>query len=596
MLPKLSLALKLSGLFTLITVLALISMGYSLLVTAITDGDAAAINVSGSLRMQSHRMASRLQQPALRVQLPALAAEFERSLYSQTLASVVPKDSRQPTYQQYHLVLDTWKRLKPVILGQQPQQFLTEVDDFVSHIDTLVREFQINSEVKINRLRQVQAIAISLTIIITIMLIYVLKQNIITPLKHLRLAAEQLRQGNFATRAGYRSSGELGLLSETFDNMAADLSELYGDLEAKVQEKTQAIQRTNRTLELLYNASRTFSRHPDQVSVLVPDILQQLADATAAQKMRFYGQDELQQDTSPTSYYLSALDHADVTAKGPINVVENGQTLFPVRFKERTLGLVIVAKEGGFEGWQIQIINTMTDIIANAILLADHAANEARVALANERAIIARELHDSIAQNLSYLKIQLTRLRHRLQEPWEQQEVEALLQEFTQALNNSYKQLRELITTFRLKTEAQELQQALITTIEEFNEYSSTEFHLHNALKHQLAPNEEVHVLHIIRECMSNVIKHAKANRCDISLTMNDGNVQVSIKDDGIGLPEDAHKPGHYGLNILHERALRLNGKIIFTTPESGTEISLTFVPQPPAVAADPGGNMSDTW
>ncbi|WP_169749038.1 histidine kinase [Gynuella sunshinyii] len=586
MLPKLSLVVKLSSLFTLITILALVSMGYSLLVTQITEGDAAAINVSGSLRMQSHRMASRLQQPQLRSQLPALAIEFENSLYSKTLADVVPDNSKHSTYRQYHLVLDTWIRLKPMILGQQPKQFLNEVDEFVNHIDVLVREFQHNSEIKIQRLRQVQAIVISLTIIISVLLIYVLRQNIVMPLKQLTVAAEQLRLGNFSTQVGYHSKDELGLLSETFDNMAQDLSELYGDLETKVMDKTKEIQRTNRTLELLYNASRTFSRHPDQVLVLVPSILQQLADATRVRKIRFFSQDDLKDDIPSVRYYLSALERAGVNAKGPVDVMDNDQSLFPVRFKEHLLGLVACSNPIHFEDWQIQVINTMTDIIANAILLADHAANEARVALASERAIIARELHDSIAQNLSYLKIQLTRLRLRLREPYDAQDVEALLQEFSDALNSSYKQLRELITTFRLKTEAQELHQALQTTIEEFNQYSSTDFQLYYDLKNQLAPNEEVHVLHIIRECMSNVIKHAKASHCRVLLQNQQDQVEVTIADDGVGLGQDARKPGHYGLNILQERAQRLRGDISFATPTQGTTVILTFTPQTTPAAA----------
>ncbi|WP_428243378.1 histidine kinase [Gynuella sp.] len=579
-LPKLSLVVKLSSLFTLITILALISMGYSLLVTQITEGDAAAINVSGSLRMQSHRMASRLQQPQLRSQLPALAIEFENSLYSKTLVNVVPDNPKHSTYRQYHLVLDTWTHLKPIILGQHPQQFLNEVDQFVNHIDVLVQEFQRNSEIKIQRLRQVQGIVISLTIIITILLIYVLRQNIVTPLKQLTVAAEQLRQRNFSTQVGYHSNDELGLLSETFDNMAQDLSELYDDLETKVMDKTKEIQRTNRTLELLYNASRTFSRHPDQVLVLVPSILQQLSDATMVRKIRFFSQDDLNDDIPSVRYYLSALERAGVNAKGPIDVMDNDQSLFPVRFKERLLGLVACSNPIRFEDWQIRVINTMTDIIANAILLADHAANEARVALASERAIIARELHDSIAQNLSYLKIQLTRLRLRLREPYDAEDVETLLQEFSDALNNSYKQLRELITTFRLKTEAQELHQALQTTIEEFNQYSSTDFQLHYDLKNQLAPHEEVHVLHIIRECMSNVIKHARASLCSVQLLNHQDQVEVTITDDGIGLRQNDHQPGHYGLNILQERAQRLQGEIHFAKPAQGTSVILTFTPQ----------------
>ena len=69
-----------------------------------------------------------------------------------------------------------------------------------------------------------------------------------------------------------------------------------------------------------------------------------------------------------------------------------------------------------------------------------------------ERSIIARELHDSLAQVLSFLQIQLTLLKHNLKKEDEESKEKsiAIIGEFEQALSDGYSQLRELLATFRL--------------------------------------------------------------------------------------------------------------------------------------------------
>ena len=210
-----------------------------------------------------------------------------------------------------------------------------------------------------------------------------------------------------------------------------------------------------------------------------------------------------------------------------------------------------------------------------------------RLALHEERGILARELHDSLAQSLSYLKIQAARLEAALGEPRAAAgrglpaPVE-ILTEMREGIGSAYRQLRELLTTFRLRIDGRGLTNALAETVAEMRQRSETQIELDDRLPAGLlSPNEEVHVMQIIREALSNVARHAEAGHCWIRLDRAAGEVQVSITDDGKGLGGGAPERGHYGLTIMRERALSLGGEIqIENAPPHGTRIRLAFHPR----------------
>jgi two-component system nitrate/nitrite sensor histidine kinase NarQ len=85
-------------------------------------------------------------------------------------------------------------------------------------------------------------------------------------------------------------------------------------------------------------------------------------------------------------------------------------------------------------------------------------------------------------------------------------------------------------------------------------------------------------LLQIVREAVLNAIKHAQASEITVScVTAADGTHSVSIRDNGIGIGEASEPPGHYGLNIMRERA-RLGGMLHFSQPQNGgTLVSVTF-------------------
>lgn len=208
-----------------------------------------------------------------------------------------------------------------------------------------------------------------------------------------------------------------------------------------------------------------------------------------------------------------------------------------------------------------------------------------RLALHEERALIARELHDSLAQSLSYLKIQVSRLQSLLKiSPLNNDSnvnaVDGIVEELRTNLNISYKQLRELITTFRLALKSRDLAHALEDSVEEFENRSSVAVSLDNRLSRMdLAVGEEIHILQIIREAISNVVRHSQASRAEVSLNiLNHGSICINIDDDGIGMKDIQAKKHRHGLIIMQQRAHELGGKFrVQASQLGGTRITVTF-------------------
>ena len=93
--------------------------------------------------------------------------------------------------------------------------------------------------------------------------------------------------------------------------------------------------------------------------------------------------------------------------------------------------------------------------------------------------------------------------------------------------------------------------------------------------------NEEIYVLQIVREALSNVINHSKATRVRVSLGFEDDErILICVEDNGIGIPQKAERTHHYGRAIMRERASSLHGDLrIEPQDQGGTQVCLRFQP-----------------
>ena len=196
--------------------------------------------------------------------------------------------------------------------------------------------------------------------------------------------------------------------------------------------------------------------------------------------------------------------------------------------------------------------------------------------------MIARELHDSLAQSLSYMKIQVSRLQAVMAQQNITEDGVTILAELREGLNGAYRELRELLTTFRLKIEGNGLVPTLEKTVAEFSARGnipiSIETHLAGC---QLSANEEIHIMQIVREALANVIHHAKAAHAGVAIEHGPDNIiSVTIDDDGVGIGSSLADTHHYGMSIMQERARSLGGSFhAQTRTTGGTRITFRFQP-----------------
>ncbi len=622
-----SLVARISAAMIAISLTALISIGASVFVAYSTKGDAAALNVAGSLRMQTYKIALALHQHHQAPNQASAAVvheqleSFERRLLGPALSHAIPRATEHDLRQHYLDLQLAWHdELKPhleqvIELGAEANLAHTqsELEFQVARIETLVTLLEHSTEFKIKLLSLVQMLCLVLMGAAILVALFDIKLNVIEPLKKLVELAKGAAGRDFTHRANMHGEDELSLLGQTFDRMASELSASYANLEAHAAHKTRELERSQRALHLLHRATRTlYDNSGDFCRNTVP-LLQQLEELLEIGPVRIHLRDADDQpwqvaNTAPVERpeYCRDLNcdacllNKDLIAVDKLRHPDGRRLLLPIKGASdlhghrQTLGTLEVwyPQDRILEEPAYRLLETLADQLATAIFIQRRMTEQQHLTLMEERAIIARELHDSLAQSLSYLKIQVARLQRMHEMDMEPSRQDEVLDELRTGLNSAYRQLRELLTTFRLKLDAGGLQRALQRTLDEFNAREDgrkrPDIHLECDLPEQLlSPNEEIHVLQVIRESLTNAVKHAHASRIEVKARYTAPDVQVTITDDGIGLPEGRIPDQHYGLIIMRDRAESLGGNIRVTNrTERGVQVQLRFVPQRARVQA----------
>ena len=206
-----------------------------------------------------------------------------------------------------------------------------------------------------------------------------------------------------------------------------------------------------------------------------------------------------------------------------------------------------------------------------------------RLTLMEERNAIAQELHDSLAQSIFYLNIQITRINTLFKQQATYEQLAPIIDELKQTSTSTESQLRELISTFRIQINPEGLAVAVKEIIQREQARTNTQLLFHNQIPDfSFSHNEEVHLIQIIQEAISNISKHAHANHGEITLSYcaDENLINLSICDDGVGIPADPHRPNHFGLSNMEERAHAIHGKITITlNQDHGTRVTLQFQP-----------------
>ena len=425
---------------------------------------------------------------------------------------------------------------------------------------------------------------------------YQLHTGVVVPLRDLVELAHKARRGDLSVRASHVGNDELGVLGHAFNLMAADLSAMYAELEARVEQQTGALRISNRSLELLYHTTRRLGETlPDEAAyrALIEDIETLtglgsvtlcLVDSATCQAAQVFS-------TRTSAAAIPSFCHRPNCAlcwgDGATHPLDACKDVFsiPIKDQEQQFGVLLVRNSGleaAVTAWQLPLLETVARHIAATLRAARQAEHRWQLELLEERNALARELHDSLAQSLSYLKIQVSRLHALLSSVETAAEAHEIVTELREGLNSAYRQLRELIATFRLRMEHPRLEENLHAVVQEFSRRGQLPIELDCAdWQCALKPNEQIHVMQIIREGLNNAVKHACADHIAIRLSCADrGEAVIEIRDNGVGLSLRHDGENHFGLSIMRERASHLGGTLCLQSPPTGgLWVQLCFIP-----------------
>lgn len=194
---------------------------------------------------------------------------------------------------------------------------------------------------------------------------------------------------------------------------------------------------------------------------------------------------------------------------------------------------------------------------------------------------IANDVHDSLAQTLTYARMRVSLLLEAIRTGNEVMAAK-YSRDIDEALEIGQKNTRELIADFRCELDPGGLLPALQDIVDQFGDRTDIELEYHNRLVDLELPLEhEIQVFHIVREALANIERHSGASHARLFVDNCCGYYVFTIEDNGSGASTFTPVEGHYGMLIMRERAQRIGGEIkVESFKGLGTQVQL-FFPEP---------------
>ncbi|MGX1195310.1 sensor histidine kinase [Metabacillus sp. SLBN-84] len=194
--------------------------------------------------------------------------------------------------------------------------------------------------------------------------------------------------------------------------------------------------------------------------------------------------------------------------------------------------------------------------------------------VSEERNRLARELHDSVSQQLFAASMMMSAINESSGSRAEAENRQ--LQMVEQMIHQSQLEMRALLLHLRpAALKGKTLQEGMKDLLQELSQKVPMEvsWKMEDV---QLDKGIEDHLFRILQESVSNTLRHSKAETLEVLFIERDDLVLLRVIDDGIGFKVDAAKTGSYGLQNMHERAAQLGGTLkIVSFPGKGTKLEV---------------------
>lgn len=207
-------------------------------------------------------------------------------------------------------------------------------------------------------------------------------------------------------------------------------------------------------------------------------------------------------------------------------------------------------------------------------------SRDKELAVSEERNLLAQDLHDSIAQSLAFLNLQAQLLEDSLRRS-DLSEARDTLAQIRDGIQESYDNVRELLVHFRTRIKQEDIELTIRSSLERFESQTGIRTSCKvSGTGVPLSAEQQLQVLHILQEALSNVRKHSGATLVELQMR-RDRNYEFRVRDNGRGFDPVALNDTtgrHVGLRIMRERARRIGGQIrIDSHAGHGSELTLTL-------------------
>jgi two-component system, NarL family, sensor histidine kinase DevS len=254
----------------------------------------------------------------------------------------------------------------------------------------------------------------------------------------------------------------------------------------------------------------------------------------------------------------------------------------PMILRDRPIGVITAHDREGddarFSDEDVRLAEMFAARAAAAVDLSERVASDAlrRVVSAQEleRQRLARELHDETGQALTSILLGLK----SVEDAADEEDVAMATSRVRELVVATLQDVRRLAVELRPKAlDDFGLVSALERLVETFHEQTGIEVDLEPRLGDQRLPSDiETTLYRITQEALTNVVKHAQAERVSIVLTRRDGSVSAVIEDDGIGFGPGERTDNGLGLLGMRERFALVGGRLdVESSPGAGTTLSI---------------------
>ena len=534
--------------------------------------------------------------------------------------------------EQLNEIKEQWYQdLKPALLAQDKQGFYSVSSRYIEDVNHFVGELQYRNEQRQTWQQNLQILSLILIVIMVFIGMRRMQKLVLLPIKQLITANNEFKRGKSQTRVSIKGYREFEVLGNSFNDMASTIETYQRSLESEVQIKTQHLVKANQVLSLFYDFSKSLTT--SQVSLyrldaLIADFSKTLPHLeftlciqnkyiTNKNSIVLHG-DQMKElckklscdscitkngeytKTYPIVHQQEAFGELRVRPKSALVMNrsfiaddgindnnETGNDITPEqRIKMTEVGNIFPFSSPELDAQNNELIVSLTNLISTALSLRKQRQQEHQLILFEERSTIARELHDSLAQSLSYLKIQVSVLERHLKNQMGEPEAPAIYQNIEQikvGLGSAYRQLRDLLVTFRLTIDNDNFDEALHEAASEFALKGGFIIKVNNDIMTlNLSAHEQIDLIQIAREALSNISRHAQAQNVEIHLQYEEGDKHILMRiiDDGVGMSGSVDQTQHHGLMIIKERAHNIGGELIVTDNKPrGTIITVRFEP-----------------